>query len=348
MGKPVFALDSGVADAGLVPAGSASALEQILRRVVGDGAINLFRARSEVHAALGPRASPAPFAVPLDDAPPSRAIPSVAAGRRDDRVLAEIDQDGFAFALDPLDEPYFNRRSLRVPRQQNLVDVTLLEGRVCIRKRFRGYRFGARRWGGRPVPAQERALRALWVNLRLFLYSEAAALLRLHDLPFVPKVRAIDLADGALYLDYVQGESLRSVAAGRGAAVHDGELAGDPSLQRFSPRELERREVALLEAACGGGFRREIASMVRQVNARGVVPLDVKLGNFIRGAQSGRLYWIDFEIARLASQPRWEADLAAQRDLLEHVFGIEARPGLREAPEEIGQVSRVGRVAQQR
>jgi hypothetical protein len=110
MGKPVFALDSGAADAGLVPVGRASALEQILRRVVGDGAINLFRARSEVHAALGPRAGPAPFAVPLDDAPPSRAIPSVAAGRRDDRVLAEIDQDGYAFAPAPVREHRVNDR----------------------------------------------------------------------------------------------------------------------------------------------------------------------------------------------------------------------------------------------
>jgi hypothetical protein len=252
-------------------------------------------------------------------------VPSVHAGNREDRVLAEIDQDGFTFAVDPRDEPFFNRRREKVPRQQNLVDVVLLEGRVCIRKRFRGFRPGARRWGDRPIPLAERARRSVWVNLGLYLFNEAAALLRLHQVPFVPKVRAIDLADQALYVDFVQGESLRSMAARDGAAVHDRDLAADPDLSQLSARELERREVALLEASAGGGFRREIAAMVREVNSLGVAPLDIKLGNFIRGAATGRLYWIDFEISRLASQPRWEADLAAERALLEEIFELTAR-----------------------
>jgi hypothetical protein len=62
--------------------------------------------------------------------------------------------------------------------------------------------------------------------------------------------------------------------------------------------------------------------MVREVNARGVAPLDIKLGNFIRGATTGRLYWIDFEISRLSSQPRWEADLALEREMLEEIFEL--------------------------
>jgi hypothetical protein len=64
--------------------------------------------------------------------------------------------------------------------------------------------------------------------------------------------------------------------------------------------------------------------MVREINARGVVPLDIKLGNFIRGTSSGRLYWLDFELSRLRSQPRWDADLAAQRRTLEQLFDLAA------------------------
>lgn len=313
--KSVFAYGSGVP-----AAGRNTVLEQVVRSVAGEGAINLIRARAEVVRALG--AGAMTQARPLDDALPVAAIPTIAAGGTEDRVLAEIDQDGFAFATDPRDEGYFNRRTLRVPRQQNLVDVTLLEGRICVRKRLRGYRFGARRWGDRPVPVPEWARRAVWVNLGLFLYTEAAALLRLQDLPFAPKLRAIDFADRALYIDYVHGESLRSLAARGGAAVHDHDLARDPQLNKLSSRELERREVALLEAACGGDFRREIAFMTREANARGVAPLDIKLGNFIRGAATGKLYWIDFEICRLASQPRWETDLALEHEVIEEIFEL--------------------------
>jgi tRNA A-37 threonylcarbamoyl transferase component Bud32 len=196
-----------------------------------------------------------------------------------------------------------------------------VDGRVCIRKRYRGLRLGARRWGDQPVPLRQRLHLALWNSLGLFLYSEAAALLRLRDLPFVPKLRRIDLADRAIYVDYLQGENLRSIAARSGAAVHDTDLKM-AQLNGMSGRDLDRREVALLDAVGDGDFRSEIASMAREINARGVAPLDIKLGNFIRGAITGRLYWIDFELSRLSSQPRWEMDLAAQHETLERLFGI--------------------------
>jgi hypothetical protein len=323
--KPVFALDTGTAESAFAPPAEATQLDAVLRRLTGDGLLNLIKARAEVAAAVRAAGGGVPSAPALDDGLPAGSIPSVRAGQSEDRVLAEIDQDGYAFAVHPRDEPFFNRRERFVPRQQNLVDIVLLDGRVCVRKRFRGFRPGARRWGDRPIPAWERTRRHLWVNLGLYLYSEAAALLRLQRLPFVPKVRAIDLADRALYVDCVEGESLRTLAARGGAVVHDRDLAADPQLSRLSTRELERREVALLEASSGGGFRKEIAGMARQVNALGVAPLDIKLGNFIRGAATGRLYWIDFEISRLASQPRWEPDLARQRAVLEEVFELSAR-----------------------
>jgi tRNA A-37 threonylcarbamoyl transferase component Bud32 len=243
-------------------------------------------------------------------------------------VLAEIDQDGFAFAVDPRDAPFFERRKRRAPRQLNQLDIVLLEGRVCVRKRYRSFRAGARDWGERPVPLLVRAKRRFWNSLGFYLYSEAAVLLRLSDVPFVPKLRAIDLVDRAIYVDYVNGQTLRECAAQSGAAVYDQDLAASHDLVGLSARELERREVTLLERAGGGGdFRREILEMVRGMNARGVAPLDIKLGNFIRGATTGRLYWIDFEFARVESQPHWDAALRLQRDTIDGLIGRGLRAG---------------------
>jgi len=309
----------------LVAPAPARPLEIFLRRFTGEGTFNLLRAKSEVHAAMRDGPGTVPAAPALDDALPPESIPSVSAGWREDRVLAEIDQDGFAFALDPMDEPFFNRRLRKTPRQQNKLDIALVDGRICVRKRFRSYRLGARRWGNRPIPARDWVHRSVWVSLGFYMYTEAAALLRLQDLPFVPKLRKIDVAGRTLYIDYVPGESLRNQAARTGAAVHDADIHKNGELRGLSPHELERREVELLDRAGAGDFRREIADLVRQINARGVAPLDIKLGNFIRGARTGRLYWFDFEICRLASQPRWEADLILQRDLLEQMFELTAR-----------------------
>src|SRR6266446_8546180 len=225
----------------LVAPAPARPLEIFLRRFTGEGTFNLLRAKSEVDAAMRDGLGTVPAAPALDDALPPEIIPSVSAGWRQDRVLAEIDQDGFAFALDPMDEPFFNRRLRKTPRQQNKLDIVLVDGRICVRKRFRSYRLGARRWGNRPIPARDWVHRSVWVSLGFYMYTEAAALLRLQDLPFVPKLRKIDVAGRTLYIDYVPGESLRDQAARTGAAVHDADIHKNGELRGLSPHELERR-----------------------------------------------------------------------------------------------------------
>src|SRR5512142_1592304 len=112
-----------------LPADSAlrGAFPSLLRRVAGDGAVNLLCARSEVEAALRAGGGAVPPAPALDDALRPELIPSVAQGRWDDRILAEIDQDGFAFADDPIDAPFFERRAERRPRPQNRVHIALVE-----------------------------------------------------------------------------------------------------------------------------------------------------------------------------------------------------------------------------
>jgi hypothetical protein len=297
--------------------------DPVVRGFLGDGLINLLRARSEVHATLRAAGNQVPLAPTLPDALLPQRIPTIANGWEEDRVLAEIDQDGFAFATHEADEPFFNHRAERRARQQNLLDIVLFDGRVCIRKRFRGLKHHAVRWGGQQVPLRQRASRGIWTALRFFLYTEAAALLRLHDLPFVPKLRHIDFGDSALYIDCLGGESLRHRAARGGAAVHDKDLAAEAGLRGLPARVLDRREVDLLDRAGEGNFRAEIAAMAPEINRRGVVPLDIKLGNFVRGATTGRLYWLDFEVSRLQSQPRWEQDLMVQAEILEHLFRLD-------------------------
>jgi hypothetical protein len=315
----------------LAPPG-AQGVSTVLNNLVGNGLGNLLRVRAEVHSALSVNGDALAGPTVADTLPPD-SVPSVRAGARYDRVLAEIDQDGFAFAVDPIDARFFERRKRRVPRQLNQVDIVLLEGHVCVRKRYRNYVAGARRWGERSVPMRERAHRALWNSLGLFLYSEAAVLLRLRDVPFVPRLRAIDLVDQAIYIDYLSGESLRHRAA-RAGAVYDHDL--ENGLSRLPSRVLERREVELLErTGTGGDLRAEISGMLRQMNDRGVAPLDIKLGNFIRGSATGRLYWIDFEFTRIQGQPQWEQGLQQQRETVESLFDLRPDDGSGEATEKV-------------
>lgn len=299
-------------------------LGQLLRRVAGDGLVNLSRARAEVTAALGPDGA-VPDAPSLADELPLAAVPSTSTRQPGDRTLAEIDHDGFAFAVAPEDEPCFNRRPRPHARQQHQLRVVIHRGRVCVRKEFHAPRLGALRFGDRKVSAREWAHRSLWVQLGLPFYNEVAALLRLRDLPFVPKLRGVDVRRRVLYIDYVTGQSLRHHAARSGEPVHDADLPG-AGVAALSAMELDRREVALLDRVEGSTYRAEIADMASQINRLGVAPLDIKLGNFLRGHATGRLYWIDFEMCRLRSQPNWQADLARQHQILADLFDLN-RPG---------------------
>jgi hypothetical protein len=56
---------------------------------------------------------------------PSSLIPSVALGDRSDRVLAEIDQDGFAFAVDGRDAQFFNTKAAMSARKHHRIQIVL-------------------------------------------------------------------------------------------------------------------------------------------------------------------------------------------------------------------------------
>lgn len=281
---------------------------------------NLLATRAEVRAALalGLRLGDAPDpadALRLED------VPSTAAARAEDRVLAELDQDGFAFPVRPEDAAVFPGRARRLPRKGNLVDVVAEGGRVCVRKRFRAAPVAALLRDRALTEPRAWALRRLWQLAGVQFHAELAALLRLRDVPFVPKVRRVDRRERTIWLDFLDAESLRHAAARAGEPVHDADLPA--AAARESEDDLGRREARLLDAVHGEAWRAEVASMIRAINARGVVPRDLKLGNLLRGRTTRRLYWIDFENSKLASQPGFDAALAAQDAVLRGRFGVD-------------------------
>ncbi|AUX29733.1 MULTISPECIES: hypothetical protein [Sorangium] len=283
------------------------ALDEGLRRVPGmSAAARLLAVRLEtVKALLARRLDENPLPVP--DAVTPSDIPSVAELGPGDRVLAELDQDGFAFALHPADVPFFNRRSEKMPRLRYRLHVVLRRGYVCVRKRFIGQPRNA------PASAHLSAL------LGLFFYNEAAALLRLRDLPSVPRIRDLHLTTRTLFIDYVRGQTLQHQVAERGQKVLDIDLA--PLGQLFDP-ERDRREIEAFASGGGEAYRGSIEEIVRSMNARGVAPLDVKLGNVLIGEKTGTLYWVDFERAAIEGAPRYREQLAEHHDLVNRWFGL--------------------------
>lgn len=283
------------------------ALDEGLRRVPGmDAAARLLAVRIEtVRALLARRLDENPLPVP--DAVTPSDIPSVAELGPGDRVLAELDQDGFAFAIHPADVPFFNRRSEKMPRLRYRLHVVLRRGYVCVRKRFIGQPRNA------PLNAH------LFSLLGLFFYNEAASLLRLRDLPSVPRIRDVHLATRALFIDYVRGKTLQQQLAERGEKVLDIDLA--PLGQLFDP-DRDRREIEAFAQGEGDAYRGRVEEIVRAMNARGVAPLDVKLGNVLIGEKTGALYWVDFERAALEGTPRYRERLAEHHDLVNRWFGL--------------------------
>ena len=249
--------------------------------------------RSALRAGSGGLVAPGP------DAVTAGMVPSVSFRGTGDRVLAEVDQDGFLFAADPCDAPFFDRRAGKIPRRRSRLEVVLRGGAVVLRKQHLRPR-------GR-IGMRDR----FWGALGLGFYTEAAALLRLQGLPCVPRLREIDTASRALFMDFLGGENLRHRVAAWGGPVFDLDLASEPFLGRLSPPDRVRRELRLWSLAREPFLREALRGSVEAMHRRGVAPLDVHLANVVVGGVTGQPYWVDFELARLRAGPGW-ADLARE------------------------------------
>jgi hypothetical protein len=240
-----------------------------------------------------------------------RDVPSVAETDLHDRVLARIDQDGFAFAVDSRDQSLFPGRDRELPRKRYGIDIVLRGGMVCVRKRFGQQSIG------------KTGLRNWWWNhLGLPFYTEVASLLRLRNCPGVPAVREIDLRSRTIYMSYIRGMSLRHHVAMTSAGVHDLEIQDHPELRRLSSEALNERERALFNRCFGSAQKHAIKELIHAINERGVLVLDTKLGNVIIGDHSKSPYWIDFERAHLKTFPGWDKKLREQYFLLNRSFDL--------------------------
>lgn len=262
--------------------------------------VKLHIARREVRRADRGGFEPGP---PIPDRIPLAEIPSVSRLGAGDRVIADVDQDGFLFARDPADVALFNRRAEMLPRKRYELHVVLRDGVLCLRKRFTpsAYRLGRSQ--------------AFWSVLGLPFYVSAAAALRLSGVACAGTARAIDVRTRTIHWELVHGEDLRHWLGNAAQVVHDLDLRRDPSLWRLDSDSLDRREIEMFEAAGGRVFSPRVRREVKAMNAAGVAVLDVKLGNILVGAKTGALYWVDFERAYLASWPGWE-DAVRQQDRL--------------------------------
>lgn len=243
---------------------------------------------------------------PVDDAPRVDEIPSVAELGAGDRVLAEIDQDGFAFAVHPADEPFFNRRPEKLRKRRYELDIVLHRGAVCVRKSF--------------VRQDELASRStkLWGRLGLLFYTETAALLRLEALGCAPRLQDVDFRSQTIYMDYIHGDTLQRWLSARAHGLTDLDAASTG----IDDTAREQREHAAFADHADDALRESIAALVRSMNDRGVAPMDVKLGNVVKGARTGRVYWIDFELAALRGTAGYDALLAEHHRRVQQWFGI--------------------------
>lgn len=207
---------------------------------------------------------------------PPMMIPSIAQGNSGDRDLAEIDQDGFAFAVDERDARFFYARAKMVPRRHHRLQIILSGGVVCVRKQS--------------VPTSRgRFLDRFRDLLRWDFYVEAAALLRLRGLPFVPTIRRIDCGEGVIEMDYIWGRDLRHILAESRNGLDYGQVSSD----------------FLVLVNSDDPAAREMGRIILATLKRGVIPRDVNASNFIRGWRSGSLYIIDFDLAYFSAVPGW-------------------------------------------
>jgi hypothetical protein len=212
----------------------------------------------------------------VDSLPPGR-IPSLAYDQKD-RTLAEIDQDGFLFAEDPHDRPFFDRRQIKNPRKHHRLLVVLGAGAVCVQKSLI------------PLPGLSLARRFRRM-LGWEFYVEAAALLRLRGLPCVPRIRRITRRDRSIEIDFIWGEDLR-----RQQLNCSDHAALENSTLEFSA--MVRNDPNLLS---------QVHRMLGDVVGRGVIPRDIQAANFMRGFETGLIYIVDFNLVYLRPVPGWKS-----------------------------------------
>jgi len=214
-----------------------------------------------------------------------------------DRVLAEVDQDGFVFAADSRDRDFFHGREWMVPRKHHRVQIVWSNGATRLRKAFLS--------GGKGILGWMRN------QLQWELYVEAAALLRLRGLDGVPMVRHVNPNEGVVEMDYIWGRDLRQILADGGPYI--------------DYNKVSKAFDELLSGATETTASVEVSELVERVMSRGVIPRDLHAANLIEASASRRLYLVDFNLVHLAPVPGWRSEVNRLRRIMR-------APASRQAP----------------
>ncbi|MBV8070857.1 MAG: hypothetical protein JO270_13190 [Acidobacteriaceae bacterium] len=215
-------------------------------------------------------------------------VPSIAAGDRNDRDLAEIDQDGFLFAMDERDRALFDGRSRMVPRRHHRLQIIFSGGVVRLRK-------------GRARQQRDDLRGRLLEVLRFDFYLEAAALLRLRGFASIPPIRRINCNEGTIEMDFIWGRDLRHILADCANSIDYTEIS-----RRFFRLILDTQS----------STSRQVIPLVAGAIERGVVQRDLTPANFICGYRSQQLYMVDFSLVYLRPVPGWRTHARRLSDLL--------------------------------
>jgi hypothetical protein len=211
---------------------------------------------------------------PSADTLPPCLIPSVLQGDWTDRVIAEVDQDGYVFAADERDAALFGAIQLMHPRRYNRIQIVLRGRRIYLRKSFIS--------GCRP-----NKMAAILDRLRWAFYIEAAALLRLRRLNGVPRIRRIEARNGAIEMDYIWGRDLRQILSA-GREIIDEEIFDEEIYSSFESLLASDNEIA-----------RQFSTLLSDMVERGVIYRDLTPANLVLAEYSNRLYIVDFQDALL-------------------------------------------------
>lgn len=211
----------------------------------------------------------------------------------EERVLAEVDQDGFIFAVDARDRDVFHRREWMVPRRDHRIQIVWVNGAMRLRKTFLYKEKGALGWLRR--------------HLQWGLYLEAASLLRLQGIGGVPVVRKVSPNEGVIEMDYIWGRDFR-------------QIFGDGS-PHIDYDKVSKKFEELCSGALETAVSRKVAELVERVISRGVIPRDLHAANFILALLSQRLYLVDFNLVYLAPVPGWSSELHRLRRMIQAPSG---------------------------
>ena len=211
-------------------------------------------------------------------------------------TIGRFDQDGL---LLPLYEPVAGIPSVTpeefMPRKRFTLDLAVTaDEAVVVRKTY----------AGQTAP----------------LLREYTALRHLHAVGCsVPACLAVDFAERSLVMSYIPGQTLREALVGRGARLRDCDVPRHPDLASLSPEQQRTAQIGegrrFLDEVVDEAFIDEILEQVHLFHRHRFCSLDIKYGNIIIEATTGRPFFVDFENAVRFKSLSWAVRVRKDEDI---------------------------------